>query len=144
MSHHEVFSFFFFNFFCLLKIPPPTSINQHHHTETHNRTCTQTEDNLISRAFMDEGVESEVQWPAGSQRQKYREKNRGRIGVKIEWGRAIIPTVPGKTLHLSIICGFLLGAITGWLTTITTHLCGRENRCLDKPHSYHTPVIFVM
>lgn len=45
---------------------------------------------------------------------------------------AIIPTVPGKTLHLSIICGFLLGAITGWLTTITTHLSGRKSRCLEK------------
>ena len=45
---------------------------------------------------------------------------------------AIIPTVPGKTLHLSIICGFLLGAVTGWLTTITTHLSGRENLCLGK------------
>lgn len=56
---------------------------------------------------------------------------------------AIIPTVPGKTLHLSIICGFLLGAITGWLTT-TTHLSGRKSRCLEKPRSYHTPVIFAM
>lgn len=59
-------------------------------------------------------------------------------------GELLFPQFREKTLHLSIICGFLLGAITGWLTTITTHLSGRENRCLDKPHSYHTPVIFVM
>lgn len=58
--------------------------------------------------------------------------------------RAIILRVLGKTLHLNIICGFLLGAITAWLTTITTHLSGRENHGLGKPHSYHTPVIFVM
>lgn len=48
-------------------------------------------------------------------------------------GGAIIPAVLGKTLHLNIICGFLLGAITGWLTTITTHLSGRESHCLEKP-----------
>lgn len=51
--------------------------------------------------------------------------------------RAIIPSVPGKTLHPSIICGFLLGAITGCLTTITTHFSGREICCLEKPVLSH-------
>lgn len=59
--------------FCL-NITPTSSVNQHHHTETHRHTYTQTADNLISCVFMDEGVESEVQWPAGSQRPKYRER----------------------------------------------------------------------
>lgn len=45
---------------------------------------------------------------------------------------AIIPLVPGKTLHLSLISGSLLGAIAGWITTKTTHITGRESCCLKK------------
>lgn len=63
-----------YTFNLYLKITHTSSLKQQRHTETHTHMCTQTGDNLISRVFMDEGVESEVQWPAGSQRLKYRER----------------------------------------------------------------------
>lgn len=53
---------------------------QHRPTETHNHTYTPTEDNVIARVLMDDGVDSGVQWPAGSQRPK----DRGGKGGKME------------------------------------------------------------
>ena len=53
----------------------------------------------------DEEKESEMQWAAGPRSQKVIGRSRKHGSVNRMRG-AIIPVVPGKTLHLSIICGF--------------------------------------
>lgn len=109
-----LFFWFFFLFFFGLKITPTSSQNQQHHTERHTHTCTQTEHNPISCVFMDEGVESEVQWPAGSQRPKNTEKDRGGIGVEMERGELLFSQFPERHFIWASSVVFSLGAFN-WL-----------------------------